>query len=237
MPESAAASVPPATAPRMPRGAKRAGRSRKRRWLLWASRVIQMPDAAMASSNPERTANFRFIEESPHYNDSMATHMRGLCNIWFCGAILAAPLALGDNDGQRWWSHVRFLADDKLEGRNAGSDGYREAAKYVAAEFDKLGLKPAGLQGGWMQPVPFQTRQIDESGSSLTLIANGRETPLTLGKEATIGMRSDPSPSLQAEMVFAGHGLHVPEMGYDDFKGLELKGKIAVILTGAPAGW
>ena len=150
----------------------------------------------------------------------------------FCVALTASA----QSTAERWWEHVKFLADDRLEGRNTGSEGHRLAAQYAADQFAQIGLRPSG-KTGWFQPVPFDTRQIDESGSSLTIIADGRETKLTLGKEAFISLRSDPASSVRAPMVFAGYGLHVPELDYDDLRGLDLKGKIAVILSGAPRGW
>jgi len=149
-----------------------------------------------------------------------------------CAALTAPAQSTAD----RWWSHVQYLADDKLEGRNTGSEGHRIAAQYAADEFAKIGLQPAGTSV-WFQSVPFDTRQIDESGSSLTLISGGKETKLTLGREAYISLRSMPSPSVKAPMVFVGHGLQVPELDYDDLRGLDLKGKIAVFITGAPKGW
>src|SRR5271165_5167182 len=65
-------------------------------------------------------------------------------------AVVAVGLCVGaadTPDGQRWWSHVAFLADDALEGRDTGSPGHRKAAEYVAKEFEKLGLRPAGTAG------------------------------------------------------------------------------------------
>src|SRR5277367_5762011 len=70
-------------------------------------------------------------------------------------------------DGQRWWSHIAVLADDQLEGRNTGSAGHRKAAEYVAAQFARAGLRPAGIDG-YLQPVQLISRQIDEEHSSLT---------------------------------------------------------------------
>ncbi len=145
-------------------------------------------------------------------------------------ACVAFLLAAGKPDGARWWSYVSFLASDKLEGRNTGSEGHRQAARYVASQFERDGLKPAGEQG-YIQPVEFKTLQLDESRSSLTL--NGRQ--LTLGEDANIGTRIDPAPSVEAGLVFVGYGLHVPESDYDDFAGLDTKGKIAVYMGGAPA--
>ena len=97
-------------------------------------------------------------------------------------------------DGRRWWSHVQYLADDKLEGRNTGSAGYRKAAAYVAGEFERAGLKPAGTDG-YIQPVRFLTRRLNEAESSLTLLRNGESEELVLGEDAIIGTRVDPAPA------------------------------------------
>ena len=136
-------------------------------------------------------------------------------------------------DGQRWWSHVAVLADDKLEGRNTGSAGHRKAAEYVAAEFARSGLKPAGTDG-YLQPVHLISREIDETHSSLTLIKETGLEPLTLGRDAVISLRVDPAPTVDAELVFAGHGLSIPEANHDDFAGLDVRGKLVVYLAGAP---
>jgi hypothetical protein len=152
-------------------------------------------------------------------------------------ATLAAPLVLfaaSAPDGARWWSYVEFLASDKLEGRNTGSEGHRKAAAYVAAEFERDGLKPAGIEG-YIQPVKFKTLQLDESHSSLALVRGGVEKAITLGEQAMIGARVDPVPSITAKLVFVGYGLHVPEIGYDDFSGIDTKGKLAVYINGAPS--
>src|SRR5215471_2394637 len=88
-----------------------------------------------------------------------------------------------------WWTHVEALANDGMEGRNTGSAGHKRAAEYVAAQFQKSGLEPAGASGGFIQPVKFNTRRIDESKSSLALITAGAEEKLTLGDDANISMR------------------------------------------------
>ena len=121
--------------------------------------------------------------------------------------------------GKRWWSHILYLADDKLEGRLTGSEGYRKAAIYVAGEFERAGLRPGGTFG-YFQPVKFKSREIVEEGSSLALVRNGADEPLRLGEDATINMRVDPAGSVQAPLVFAGYGLTVPEMKFDDLAGL-----------------
>ena len=149
---------------------------------------------------------------------------------------IAGSLAVGasQNPAERWWSHVKFLADDALEGRDTGSEGHRKAAAYVAAEFEKAGLKPGGV-GGYLQPVKFRSRRIVEEKSSLALIRQGIAEPVILGDEATFNMRVDPAPRVEAPLVFVGYGLTVPELKYDDLAGLDLKGKIVLLLSGGPS--
>ena len=152
------------------------------------------------------------------------------------GAAIAGAFATdAAPDGARWWSYVSFLASDDLEGRNTGSIGHKKAAMYVAEQFERAGLKPAGTQG-YIQPVPFTTLQVDEAHSSLALVRGGKETPVTFGEQAFIGARTDPAAAVEADLVFVGYGLTIPEIQYDDFKGLDTKGKIAVVFAGAPAG-
>src|SRR5438034_9371834 len=102
--------------------------------------------------------------------------------------LLAAPKA---PDASRWWAHILFLADDKLEGRETGSEGHRRAAEYVAGEFERSGLKPAGTSA-YIQPVKLRSRRIVEAQSSVTLVRNGVRTPLTLGEDCIVSMRTEP---------------------------------------------
>jgi len=136
-------------------------------------------------------------------------------------------------DGNSWWKHIEFLADDSLAGRDTGSPGHQRAAEYVAAEFQKSGLEPAGTRG-FMQPVSFRTRRIDESRSSLSLTRNGAIIPLTLGEHANFSLRIDPAASVEAPLVFAGHGLRIPEQQIDDLDGLNLAGAVVVYLATTP---
>src|SRR3989475_3197844 len=76
-------------------------------------------------------------------------------------------------DGQSWWAHVKFLADDSLEGRETGSEGLRKAESYVVNQFNKAGLQPAG-SNGFYQPVKFISRQIVEKDSSAALVVSGK---------------------------------------------------------------
>jgi hypothetical protein len=137
-------------------------------------------------------------------------------------------------DGNRWWSYIEYLASDALEGRGLGTDGYRKASEYVAGQFEKAGLKPAGTEA-YFQPIRFDVRKIVEEKSKVELVRDGKSQPVDLGNDANISLRGDPGHEIDAEAVFVGYGLTVPEKAYDDLKGLDLKGKIAVYLAGGPA--
>jgi hypothetical protein len=139
-------------------------------------------------------------------------------------AVFGATVDFGA-EGKLWWAHIQFLADDKLEGRNTGSAGYRKAADYVAAAFDRFGLKAS------MQPVQFETRQLVEEESSLALVRD-HEAEVLAREDASLSTRGDPAPALAAPMVFVGYGLQVPEAHFDELAGLNLRGKIAVYVNG-----
>jgi hypothetical protein len=138
-------------------------------------------------------------------------------------------------DAGRWWSHIEYLASDELQGRLNGSEGYQKAAAYVADQFRELGLQQAGTQG-YLQPVEFETRRLVEEASSLELERGGASIQFELGKQATLGRAGESGQTVEAEMVFAGYGMTIPERDYDDFAGLDVRGKVVVTLAGAPAG-
>ncbi|HKV90952.1 MAG TPA: M28 family metallopeptidase [Candidatus Angelobacter sp.] len=137
-------------------------------------------------------------------------------------------------DGKSWWNYVKVLAADDMEGRETGSPGLRKAQEYVVQQLKRAGLEPAGSKG-YYQPVQFVSRQIVESDSSLELINKGHTIPLTLGEDAIFSTRVNLAPTVDAPLVFAGYGLTVPENSYNDLEGLDLRGKVAVIFSGAPA--
>jgi len=138
-------------------------------------------------------------------------------------------------EGKRWWAHIENLANDSMEGRNTGSPGHLKAARYIANEFERAGLKPAGTGGGYLQPVEFDVKQLDERNSQVMLVRHGAMEPLTLGEDANLSSRGvEGDGDINAAAVFVGYGLTVPEKSYDDLAGLDLKGKIAVMLAGGP---
>jgi hypothetical protein len=147
-----------------------------------------------------------------------------------CMAAQSTDLAA---EGKSWWAHIQYLADDKLEGRNVGTPGFETAAKYVEGQFQAIGLRPAGLDG-FRQPVTLEARSLVPTASQITLVRDGHETPLAIGQDASLSARGELNGSLDAQMVFVGYGLSIPEAGWDDFKGLDLQGKIAVYVSAFP---
>src|SRR5580658_5596209 len=170
---------------------------------------------------------------------SEAWHVRQLN--WLLASLLlafvgAAVLAQGPDWnalGKRWWSHIQFLADDSLEGRDTGSPGFEKAADYMADQFRAAGLQPAGVDG-YRQPMDFEVVRIDETRCSLDLLRDGNVQMVNLGEDATLGVNSRAAESVEAEAVFVGYGLTVPELNYDDLAGLDVQGKIVVFVTGGP---
>jgi protein-tyrosine-phosphatase len=144
------------------------------------------------------------------------------------------PTSVLTERGKRTWNDVRVLADDSMEGRRAGSAGHRRAAAYVAEQFQRAGLQPGG-DGGFLQPVKLQSREIIEAQSSLALRRGDLSRELTLGDDAIFSLRGNYAARLDAPLVFAGHGLKLPQYGVDDLAGLDLEGKVVVAFNSAPA--
>ena len=131
-------------------------------------------------------------------------------------------------------SHIRFLADDLLAGRDPGTHGYDVAARYVASELQAMGLTPAGEAGTYLQKVPL-VRGTPVSGS--LEFTGGPGPPVHLVPEENVFLTTDVDKGLTdvtAEAVFAGYALAVPEYGYDDFAQVDVRDKVVVALAGAP---
>ncbi|WP_240914010.1 M28 family metallopeptidase [Microbulbifer sp. SH-1] len=137
-------------------------------------------------------------------------------------------------DSARMKQDVEFLSADALAGRQTGSAGYQQAADYVAARFKTLGLQ--SITGDdYFQPVPF--REASWAGERASLVLHGRDgdVRLKLGEDFIAGPPTTAEQTaVSGELVFVGYGIEAPEFGLDDYAGLDLKGKIAVILDGRP---
>jgi hypothetical protein len=158
-------------------------------------------------------------------------------SLFICFALAFSTLFAASPDwqkaGERWWSHIKVLADDNMEGRDTGSPGYNRAADYVVKRFTEYGLKPAGEQG-YLQPVKFEVQRVIAAKSEMYLLRGSQKTLLKLGEDALLAARLPQPATIQAPLVFLGYGLHLPDANFDDFAGQDVKGKIIVIMNGGP---
>jgi Zn-dependent M28 family amino/carboxypeptidase len=128
-------------------------------------------------------------------------------------------------------AHLEFLADDALEGRAPGTRGGETAAKYIATQFERLGLQPAGDSGTYFQRVPI----ISLTPQPTLAIAAPTRTPLAWKDDYVLwSMRNEDSVALDADAVFVGYGIVAPEAGWNDYEGLDVKGKYVVALVNDP---
>ncbi len=164
-------------------------------------------------------------------------------------ALVAAALAGGPepNDldrvlagvrGSAFRAHVEFMADDLLEGRDTGTRGYDLAARYVASELKAMGLEPGGEGGSWFQPVPLRESRLLKGALSLAPVKGGAAPRITLVAREDYLQFGDPvrtEARVEAPVVFAGFGITAPELDYDDYEGLDVRGKIVALMSNAPA--
>lgn len=150
------------------------------------------------------------------------------------GCATVSPRPTLEQRSLLWWDDVAALASDEMEGRLTGTRGYQRAADYVVKQALAIGLEPAGTEG-YFQRIKFEEQFVDHSRSSVSLVAGGRETKLDVPGDVIIGRGGGRVPGrIDAPLVFVGYGLHMPEAGHDDFSGIDLKDKIAVVVTGGP---
>ena len=130
---------------------------------------------------------------------------------------------------------MNFLADDLLEGRGANSRGYEIAARYMATEFESMGLAPAGDAGTYLQNVPLRSVRPDEANTTMSLVRNGKSEALVFRKDfLAAGDPARKETSVEAPVVYVGFGVTAPEQNYDDYKGIDAKGKIVALVFEAP---
>ncbi len=132
---------------------------------------------------------------------------------------------------------ITYLADDKLMGRKPGTPGYKMAADYVIEELKKNGVKPAGDNGTWLQSLLMRSATLDLNFTASLTSKNSNDV-LAFVKDLTISPNPTAAQSnVDAELVFVGYGITAPTKNYDSYKGINVKGKIAFVLRGAPEGF
>jgi Zn-dependent M28 family amino/carboxypeptidase len=129
-------------------------------------------------------------------------------------------------------AHLEFLSDDALEGRAPGTRGGLIAAKYVAAQFERLGLEPAGDDSSYFHKVPIISLT---PNPQVSVVANGSESPLEFKQDYVLwSMHDDSVVSVAGDLVFAGYGIVAPEYQWNDYAGLDVKSKVVVVLVNTP---
>ncbi|GAB2666550.1 M28 family metallopeptidase [Arenimonas aestuarii] len=151
--------------------------------------------------------------------------------------ITAPGTATSEADGaRRIQADVAFLADDLLEGRAAGTRGYDLAALYVANRYRAIGLEPAGDDGSFLQAVPLLEGRRERNGAAFSLSRDGERIHFAFQDDFLPGVNYNAaSHAVTAPLVFVGQAVHAPELDHDDFEGVDVRGKIAVYFSGAPA--
>ena len=134
-------------------------------------------------------------------------------------------------DGDALSHHVQVLASDEFEGRAPASAGEARTVEYLSGQFRAAGLQPGGENGGWTQSVPLVRAQVDGPVRA-SLHQAGRQRALRNGEDITLqSLRPGSEVAVEAApLVFVGYGIHAPERHWDDYKGVDLRGKIAVVL-------
>jgi Zn-dependent M28 family amino/carboxypeptidase len=152
------------------------------------------------------------------------------------GLAPAARAAAASIDPEKIRAHVRFLSLDLLEGRGPGTRGAELAAEYIATQFALAGLKPAGDNGTYFQPVPLFAVHTDEDKTKFAFVpASGQPVDLAYGTEIVVkDQTGQPTADFDAPIVFVGYGIHAPEYNWDDYAGVDLKGKIALVIVNEP---
>ena len=133
---------------------------------------------------------------------------------------------------------MSILASDAFEGRQPGTRGFAKASAYVQDKLKAYGLKPAGGNGSYVQPLLFKKGIVTGEASSFTLTTGAASQPLVYGLDFLLyPWFYGPTSAVSAPLVFVGYGIYAPELSYDDYGGIDVKGKIAVFLGQAPASF
>jgi Zn-dependent M28 family amino/carboxypeptidase len=152
------------------------------------------------------------------------------------GLPAAARAAAASIDPEKMRAHVRFLSLDLLEGRGPGTRGAEIAAEYIATQFALDGLEPAGDDGSYFQKVPLIAVHTIEDKTKFAFVpATGAPVDLTYGSQiVSKDETGQATADFDAPIVFVGYGIHAPEYNWDDYAGVDLKGKIALVIVNEP---
>jgi Zn-dependent M28 family amino/carboxypeptidase len=152
------------------------------------------------------------------------------------GVPAAAREAAASIDPAKIGAHVRYLASDLLEGRGPGTRGGQLAAEYIASQFALAGARPAGENGTYFQNVPLMAVHTEVDKTSFTLVpASGAPIHLKYGDDyLTKDQTGAPTADIDAPIVFVGYGIDAPEYHWNDYAGVDVKGKILLVIVNQP---
>ena len=165
---------------------------------------------------------------------SMTAGFVGMSVLAFsCAPALAQDV--GPISGERMSGIAKVLASDEFEGRAPGTPGESKTVEYLVAQFKALGLEPGGEAGGWTQAVPLIRTQVPDDAKISVTVA-GVKLPLVQHENVeALSLRPVDRVLIEsAPLVFVGYGVSAPERGWDDYKGVDLKGRVAVFLINDP---
>jgi Peptidase family M28/PA domain len=146
-------------------------------------------------------------------------------------------LAMGRIDTNTIRSHIAFLADDKLKGRYPGTEGFQTAVDYVIDQYKKIGLQPGGDNNGFTQKLIIRKSLVNNS-SSVAILKDkkGNTDSLVFARDfVPVAHPLIEHVNTEGQLVFAGYGVEIPG-GYSDYNGIDVKGKVVVVINGAPPG-
>ncbi len=150
---------------------------------------------------------------------------------------MAASLSaqMTEISGERIRAHVKFMSSDLLEGRGVGARGGELASEYMATQFALLGAKPFGDDGTYFQKVSLVGVE-PQASTQLSVISNDGKTAAFHWLEEFVGvtLQQKPDVTFDAPAVFVGHGITAPEYQWDDYKGVDVRGKVVVLFTNEP---
>jgi len=151
------------------------------------------------------------------------------------GVLLGAKSHAPKIASEKIRQHVKYLSSDTLEGRGTGQMGGELAADYIAAQFKKYGLKPAGENGTYFQNVPLVgVKTLPETTVALVPSSGEPLVLRNLDDYVTTNETQTEIADIDAPIVFVGYGIAAPEYSWDDYKGYDLKGKVALLFVNQP---
>jgi hypothetical protein len=131
-------------------------------------------------------------------------------------------------------AHMFYLASDEMAGRDAASPHSAIASNYIASEFMRLRLKPVGDNGTYFQNFDMMIASLDRNKTTLRVKIGGSEKTYEMGHEFSWTRQSVNPTTVRAPLVFAGYGVNAPEYDYNDFAGIDVRGKVVMVLSREP---